>query len=72
MYKRQDEVGDFRRVVSIKIGLVVRSPDAGLDIDANTTFPEFVVLDQTTIDPPDDANQRFVNNSTVRLRNRGL
>lgn len=67
-----DQVGSFRRVVSIKVGLVVRSPDAGLDIGPNTTFPEFEVLDQVTINPPDDANQRFVNNTTLRLRNRGL
>lgn len=72
IYRSANQVNDFRRVVSLKIGLVVRSPDAGLDIGPATVFPDFELLNQVTINPPDDANQRFVNNSTVRLRNRGL
>ncbi len=72
IYRSANEVEDFRRVVSVKIGLIVRSPDPGLDVNEDTAFPEFTLLDQVTIDPPDDANQRFVNNTTVRLRNRGL
>ena len=72
IYRTAADVENPSRVVSIKIGLVIRSPDIGLDIGPNTNFPEFELLDQVTINPPDDANQRFVNNSTLRLRNRGL
>lgn len=69
IYRSADQVIDFRYVVSVKVGLLVRSPDAGTD---NTSFPTLDLLDEITIDPPDDQFQRFVNNTTIRLHNRGL
>lgn len=66
-----DSVVDFRDIVSVKVGLLVRSPDAGLDTN-DDVFETIDVLDQVTIDPPDDQFQRFVNNMTVRIHNRGL
>lgn len=69
VYNSADDVGDFRNVLTVKIGLLVRSPDVALD-QANA--PTFDLLDQISITPPDDKRQRFVNNTTVRLHNRGL
>lgn len=68
-FRSASDVVNFRYVLSVKVGLLVRSPDAGTD---NLNFPTLDLLDQITIDPPDDQFQRFVNNTTVRLHNRGL
>jgi len=68
-YISADQVTDFRDVLAVKIGILVRSSDAALDV-ANA--PSFELLDQITITPPDDRRQRFVNNATIRIHNRGL
>lgn len=69
IYLSADAVVDFRHVVSVKVGLLVRSPEVGTD---STLYPDLDLIDQITIDPPDDQFQRFVNNTTVRIHNRGL
>jgi len=68
-YRSGDDVEDFRNVMNVKIGLLVRSPDIGVD-QAND--PTFQLLDQIEITPPNDRRQRFVSNATIRLHNRGL
>lgn len=72
IFRSADEVQDFRLVSSVKLGLLVRSPDNALNNNPAQIFPTFNVAEQITIDPPDDRFQRFVNNTTVRLHNRGL
>ena len=68
-YFSANDVTDFRNVLDVKIGLLVRSPDAALDLADN---PSYTLLNQIEITPPNDRRQRFVNNATVRLHNRGL
>jgi len=64
-----DEVSGFDNVVSVELGILVRSIDTSSDID-NTTV--YVLAGNTSIDPPDDRFQRFVSNTTIRLHNQGL
>ena len=64
-----DQVNDFDDVVSVELGVLVRSVDSGLDIDNTTTY---VLAGNTSIDPPNDRFQRFVSNTTIRLHNQGL
>jgi len=45
-FRSASNVVDFRDVVSVKVGLLVRSPDIGTD---DTTFPTYDLLDQVTI-----------------------
>lgn len=69
LYLTANNVSDFRSVIDVKVGLLVRSPDAALDTATN---PSYFLLNSIEITPPDDRRQRFVTNATVRLQNRGL
>ena len=64
-----NQVVDFNNVLSVELGLLVRSVDSGLEIDNAGTY---VLAGDTTIDPPNDRFQRFVSNTSIRLHNRGL
>ena len=68
-YVSADDVPDFRDVVAVKAGLLIRSPEAANVETGNGTF---TILDQIQFDPPDDRFQRYVNNTTIRLQNSGL
>jgi len=66
-----DQVGDFDDVVSVELGLLVRSVDSGLD---NNNITTYVLAGNTSVNPsnPNDRFQRFVSNTTIRLHNQGL
>ncbi|MDB4511835.1 PilW family protein [Arenicella sp.] len=69
-YVSADQVSNYGNVKSVKIGLIMRSPDNGATgIDDTLTY---TLLDTTTINPPDDNYLRYVSNATVYLRNTGL
>jgi len=70
VYASADNIADFRDVVAVKLSLLIRSPEVGTE-GANNN-PTHLLLDQVTIDPPDDNYQRFINTTTVRVHNRGL
>lgn len=70
IYSSADSVTDFRDVVAVKLSLLIRSPELGTE-GANNN-PTHNLLDQITIDPPDDSYQRYINTATVRIHNRGL
>ena len=65
------DVTDWAKVVSVRLGMVVRTPGV-VDTELDTRI--YDVLDDTTgtldnFDPPDDNRRRRVFNSTIRLRN---
>ena len=64
-----NQVVDFNNVLSVELGLLVRSVDSGLEIANAGTY---VLAGDTKIDPPNDRFQRFVSNTSIRLHNRGL
>lgn len=69
-YVTADAVTNYGRVKSVKIGLLMRSPDIGpTEVDTSLTH---TLLDTVTVDPPDDRYLRYISNSTVYLRNTGL
>ena len=69
IYRSADGVGDFNNVVSVKLGLLIRSPDnTKQEVDTNN----YVLADSVTIDVPNDRYLRYVTNNTVHLRNTGL
>lgn len=68
VYVAADAVGDWARVVSAKVGLLMRTPqDARIDPDTAT----YAILG-TTVDPPDQRRVRRVVSWTLALRNRVL
>lgn len=70
VYASANNVTDFRDVVAVKLSLLIRSPEVGTEGSNNN--PTHDLLDQITIDPPNDNYQRFINTTTVRIHNRGL
>ena len=64
-----NQVTDFDNVLSVELGILVRSVDSGLDVDNTGTY---ILAGDTTINPPNDRFQRFVSNTSIRLHNRGL
>jgi len=64
-----NEVNDFENIVSVDLGILVRSVDSGLEAD-NTAI--YTLAGSTMIDPPNDRFQRVVSNTTVRIENKGL
>ena len=64
-----NQVIDFDNVLSVELGILVRSVDSGLDVDNTGTY---ILAGDTTINPPNDRFQRFVSNTSIRLHNRGL
>ena len=64
-----DQVSGFDNVVSVELGILVRSVDSDSSTD-NTTV--YTLAGNTLIDPPNDRFQRFVSNTTIRLHNQGL
>ncbi len=68
LYVAADGVGDWARVVSLKVGLLMRTPvDARIDPDTAT----YAILG-TTVDPLDQRRVRRVVTWTLALRNRVL
>ncbi len=70
-YVSADQVNNYANVKSVKIGLLVRSPDIGKATPIDNTLT-YTLLDSTVIDPPNDNFLRYVSNSTIHLRNTGL
>nr|WHW29623.1 putative PilW family protein [uncultured bacterium] len=64
-----DSVADFADVTTIKLGLLMRSPNTGKETEDTDSYD---LISNITINPPDNAVLRFVNNTTVKLNNRGL
>lgn len=67
-YVTADAVGAWERVVSLKLGLLVRTPD---DARADPDTATYTVLG-TTVDPPDQRRIRRVVTWTIALRNQVL
>jgi type IV pilus assembly protein PilW len=68
LYVAADGVGDWARVVSLKVGLLMRTPvDARTDPDTAT----YAILG-ATVDPLDQRRVRRVVSWTIALRNRVL
>ena len=67
-YVTANNVADWENVLSVKVGLLLRSVDEfGTTEDSQT----YTVLD-TTVDPTDDRRQRLVLQTTAALRNRAI
>lgn len=66
-YVTAQQVTDHGRVVSLKVGLIARSPSPA----KNAVSSRNLTLLGTTITTPSDANLRFAFTSTVKLRNKG-
>ena len=69
VYRSANTVNDFKNVVSIRFGLLVRSPLNAKDQDDTGNYE---LVDSVTINPPNERFIRFVSNNTVHLRNKGL
>lgn len=65
-------VADWSKVISVRLSILVRSPDATETSPDLTIYPLLDSADGTpvNIDPPDDRRRRRVFNTTVQLRNR--
>ena len=69
-YVSADQVINWENVVSIRIGLLMRSPNNAVDLGL---VSDYVVLDDIDLTlNNDDRILRYVVNSTVKLRNKGL
>lgn len=66
-YVTAEQVGDHANVVSLKIGLIVRSPDDVKTAPASKSVNSL----GTTINSLTDRKLRFLFTSTVKLRNKG-
>jgi type IV pilus assembly protein PilW len=65
IYQAANAVADWSRVVSVRLGLLVRTPDeSGVDFDKNTYDVAGAI-----VDPADERRQRRVFTSIIRLRN---
>ena len=67
VYRDADNVANWDNVVSVKIGLLLRTLDEvrrGNDLDVKT-----YTVNATTIDPVDDGRYRRVFHTTVLMRN---
>jgi type IV pilus assembly protein PilW len=67
-YVTGDNVTDHKKVSSLKVALLVRSPNEVKPSASSTTY----TLLGTNITAPNDRRVRYVFNSTVKLRNKGL
>ena len=73
-YRQPKDVTDWTKVVSVRLGMVVRTPGV---VDTALDTKIYDVLDDTgtgtgtldNFDPPDDNRRRRVFNTTIRLRN---
>ena len=73
-YMQPKDVTDWTKVVSVRLGMVVRTPGV---VDTALDTKIYDVLDDTgtgtgtldNFDPPDDNRRRRVFNTTIRLRN---
>lgn len=69
-YVSADDVNDWPDIVSVRVGLLLRSPSNASDFDQ---APEYVLLDDITLEhPSEDLILRYSVNSTVKLRNKGF
>ena len=67
-YVTADMVGNFANVVSVRIGLLLRTID---EVDRQVDSDTYTVLDET-VDPTDDRRLRRTFETTVMLRNRNI
>lgn len=65
-YLSADNVTNFESVVSVRVGLMLRSLEPSELVDT----ANYDVADEVTLDPMDIRVTRYVSNSTVHLRNR--
>lgn len=70
-YVSANQVGDFNNVVSVRVGLLLRSTNNVTDSDTTRT-DDYTLLDEITITHPDDRILRYAVNTTIKLRNRAL
>ena len=69
-YVSASEVVEFDNIVSIRVGLLLRSTNNATDINQTDSF---TLLDNITITPSgDDKFLRYAVNTTIQLRNLGL
>lgn len=68
IYRSADDVSDFSDVVSIRVSLLMRSLQETELADTN----DYTLADVVTVNPDDLRVIRYVSNSTIHLRNRGL
>jgi type IV pilus assembly protein PilW len=67
VYQTADAVANWARVVTVRIGLVVRSPDEyGTEVDTKNDYD----VNETLFNPVDDRRVRQVFTTTVAIRNR--
>ena len=65
IYRAGNAVADWSRVVSVRLGLLVRTPnESGVDFDTNTYDVAGAI-----VAPADERRQRRVFTSIIRLRN---
>lgn len=65
-YETADDVADWGEVVSVRVGLLMRSPEEyGTEFDDAT-----YLVNETTFDPVDDRRVRQVFTTTIAIRNR--
>lgn len=70
LYVSADQVGNWDNIVSVRIGLLLRSTNNVTDIDQGGNY---TLLDGITLTHSDDDNiLRYSVNSTIKLRNSGL
>ncbi len=67
-YIPADAVGNFANVVSVRIGLLLRTID---EVDRQLNTNTYNVLDET-VDPADDRRLRRIFETTIMLRNRNI
>jgi len=67
-YVTGDAVTDWNNVVSVRLGLLMHTPDEIASKDDTTTYN----VVGTDITAPTDRRQRYVFTSTVKIRNRGI
>lgn len=68
-YRTANSVANWNDVLSVRISLLVRTPDEIAQGDLDTTD---YTLNGTVVDPPDDRRQRRVFTTTIGVRNKLL
>lgn len=73
-YVTADNVSDFTRVVTLRISLLMRTPENSRSSDDTGTYllTGATAATATTINPVDDRRLRRVYTSTIKLRNMGV
>jgi len=73
-YVKADEVGDWGRVITARVSLLLRTEKAVRNTEDTSTYrlTGGTAASSTTIDPLDDRLFRRVYTTTINLRNKGL